>query len=53
MFRWNENVSQVSSIVLLQTAQSWANAGVLLDGRMHRERGASFFFGVRIMLGTI
>ena len=29
-----------SQVVLLQTAQSWANAGVLLGARMHRERGS-------------
>ena len=29
-----------SQVVLLQTAHSWANAGVLLGGRMHRERGS-------------
>ena len=33
-----------SQVVLLQTAHSWANAGVVLGARMHRE--ASFFFGV-------
>ena len=27
-----------SQVVLLQTAHSWANAGVLLGARMHRER---------------
>ena len=26
-----------SQVVLLQTAHSWANAGVLLGARMHRE----------------
>ena len=29
-----------SQVVLLQTAHSWANAGVLLGARMHRERVA-------------
>ena len=29
-----------SQVVLLQTAHSWANAGVLLGARMHRERGS-------------
>ena len=29
-----------SQVVLLQTARSWANAGVLLGARMHRERVA-------------
>ena len=29
-----------SQAVLLQTAHSWANAGVLLGARMHRERVA-------------
>ena len=29
-----------SQVVLLQTAHSWANAGVLLGGRMHQERGS-------------
>ena len=29
-----------SQVVLLQTAHYWANAGVLLGGRMHRERGS-------------
>ena len=29
-----------SQVVLLQTAHHWANAGVLLGARMHRERGA-------------
>ena len=27
-------------VVLLQTAHYWANAGVLLCARMHRERGS-------------
>ena len=30
----------LSRVVLLQTAHSSANAGVLLGGRMHRERGS-------------
>ena len=34
-----ENVLK-SQVVLLQTAHSWANAGVLLGARMHRERGS-------------
>ena len=34
------SVSTVSKVVLLQTAHSWANAGVLLGARMHRERVA-------------
>ena len=29
-----------SQVVLLQTAHAWANAGVLLGARMHRERVA-------------
>ena len=29
-----------SQVVLLQTAHSWANAGVLSGARMHRERGS-------------
>ena len=29
-----------AQVVLLQTAHSWANAGVLLGARMHRERGS-------------
>ena len=29
-----------SQVVLLQTAHYWANAGVLLGARMHRERVA-------------
>ena len=29
-----------SQVVLLQTAHSWANAGVVLGARMHRERGS-------------
>ena len=29
-----------SQVVLLQTAHSWANAGVLLGACMHRERGS-------------
>ena len=29
-----------SQVVLLQTARSWANAGVLLGACMHRERVA-------------
>ena len=29
-----------SQVVLLQTAHDWANAGVLLGARMHRERGS-------------
>ena len=29
-----------SQVVLLQTAHYWANAGVLLGARMHRERGS-------------
>ena len=29
-----------SHVVLLQTSHSWANAGVLLGVRMHRERGS-------------
>ena len=29
-----------SQVVLLQTAHSWANAGVFMGGRMHRERVA-------------
>ena len=32
-----------SQVVLLQTAHSWANAGVLLGARMHRERVAMSF----------
>ena len=35
--RW---LSLKSQVVLLQTAHSWANAGVLLGARMHRERGS-------------
>ena len=34
------NSSLKSQVVLLQTAHSWANAGVLLGARMHRERVA-------------
>ena len=34
------NSSLKSQVVLLQTAHSWANAGVLLGARMHRERGS-------------
>ena len=30
-------------VVLLQTAHSWANAGVLLGARMHRERGSWYY----------
>ena len=30
----------MSQVVLLQTAHSWASAGVLLGARMHRERVA-------------
>ena len=33
-------ISSSSQVVLLQTAHSWANAGVLLGARMHRERVA-------------
>ena len=33
-------VNLKSQVVLLQTAHSWANAGVLLGARMHRERVA-------------
>ena len=29
-----------SQVVLLQTAHSWANAGILLGWRMHQERGS-------------
>ena len=29
-----------SQVVLLQTAHYWANAGVLLGARMHREQGS-------------
>ena len=29
-----------SQVVLLQTSHSWANAGVLMDASMHRERGS-------------
>ena len=36
-------LSLKSQVVLLQTAHSWANAGVLLGARMHRERGSSLF----------
>ena len=34
------SLSLKSQVVLLQTAHSWANAGVLLGARMHRERVA-------------
>ena len=36
----DSRVSLKSQVVLLQTAHSWANAGVLLGARMHRERVA-------------
>ena len=37
----NMNMSCLKSqVVLLQTAHSWANAGVVLGARMHRERGS-------------
>ena len=35
-----KSVCLKSQVVLLQTAHSWANAGVLLGARMHRERVA-------------
>ena len=35
-----ETTGLKSQVVLLQTAHSWANAGVLLGARMHRERVA-------------
>ena len=39
--RFAQYVSSLKSqVVLLQTAHSWANAGVLLGARMHRERGS-------------
>ena len=39
--RFKFNLSSLKSqVVLLQTAHSWANAGVLLGARMHRERVA-------------
>ena len=34
------NSSLKSQVVLLQTAHSWANAGVVLGARMHLERGS-------------
>ena len=37
---YTRNSSLKSQVVLLQTAHSWANAGVLLGARMHRERGS-------------
>ena len=38
---WLSMRAQVSQVVLLHTAHSWANAGVLLGARiMHRERGS-------------
>ena len=37
--RWVYTVKEGPQVVLLQTAHSWANAGVLLGARMHRERG--------------
>ena len=33
-----------SQVVLLQTAHSWANAGVLLGARMHREAPLRFTY---------
>ena len=36
----SRNFTLTYQVVLLQTAHSWANAGVLLDARMHRERGS-------------
>ena len=35
-----QSLSLKSQVVLLQTAHSWANAGVLLGARVHRERVA-------------
>ena len=37
---WRTTLDLKSQVVLLQTAHSWANAGVLLGARMHRERVA-------------
>ena len=37
---FSSEASLKSQVVLLQTAHSWANAGVLLGARMHRERVA-------------
>ena len=41
-----------SQVVLLQTAHSWANAGVLLGARMHRERG-SFLSNLSIRMKLV
>ena len=45
-----------SQVVLLQTAHSWANAGVLLGARMHRERDSfrnSFNVFEQFFCGTV